>query len=78
MSVGSGRYAEEAVFGVDSVKTAVLAYLHPRDIVAYGPDLIALIAQIFRRNKHCKVCFAASRRESGGDIPNFALRILKA
>ena len=77
MSIGAGRYAEEAVFGVDSIKTSVLAYLHPGNIVADGPDLVALIAQIFRRDKHCKVGFTASRRESGGNIFNFALRILE-
>ena len=77
MSVGSGRYAEETVLGVYSIKTAVLAYLHPGNIVADSPDLVALITQIFRRNKHCKVCFTASRRERSGNIFDFALRILE-
>ena len=39
--VGTGSNAEEAVLGVDSIQSAVLARLHPSDIVADGANLIA-------------------------------------
>ncbi len=77
-SICSGSNAEEAVFGVDSVKSAVLALLHPCDIVADCEYFIALSLVSLGRDKHCKVGLSAGRGESGCDVLNFAVRLFHA
>ena len=59
LHVGTRSNAEEAVFGVDCVKSAVLALADPGDIVAYAPDLVALLGVNLGRNEHCKVGLSA-------------------
>ena len=78
LSVCAGSYAEEAVLRVDSVESAVLAGLHPCDIVAYGVNLIALLLVNCRRNEHCEVGLAASRGECSGDVSHLAIGLLNA
>ena len=74
--VCSGGDSEEAVFGVDGVQTSVFADSHPGNIVTDSPNLIALVAQVFRRNHHCKVGLAAGRRECSRNVLNLTLGIL--
>ena len=62
--VCTGSNAEEAVFGVNCPESSVRADSQPCDIVADAPSLVALLLINFRRNEHCKVGLAASRRES--------------
>ena len=78
LSVSTRCYAEEAVLGVDSVQSAVLAGLHPGNIVAYGEYLVALLLIYSRRNQHCEVGLAASRRECSSDILHLAIGLLNA
>ena len=70
--------AEETCFRVYGIQSAVRTDSEPCDIVADCPNLIAFFLKIFRRNKHSKVGFTASRRESGTDILNFTLRIFQS
>ena len=60
LSVCSRSNAEEAVLRVDSVESAVLAGLHPSDIVADCEDLIAVLLVSLWWDKHCKVGLTAS------------------
>ena len=76
--VSSGSNSEEAVLGVDSVKSSVLAYLHPRDIVSDCEYLIALLLISLGRNEHSEVCLSAGGRESGGYVLYLAVRLLYA
>ena len=78
LGVGSGRDAEEALFGVDRVETSILADAHPGDVVADAPGLIAFFLIDLRRDQHGKVGLSAGRRESGGHIAGIALRVLDA
>ena len=61
--------AEEAGFGVDGVELAVGAVLHPADVVTNGFGFPAWDGG----HEHGEVGFAASRREGGGDVFEFAL-----
>ncbi len=76
--VGAGGNAEEAVFGVDGVQTAVLTNVHPGDIVANGPHFVALLGVDFGRNQHGQVGLAAGRGEGSGDILGLAVGELNA
>ena len=76
--VRAGRDAEESVFGVDGIQSAVRTGTHPRDVVADCPDLIALTAVALRRNQHRKIRLAAGRRERRRNIGDLALGILDA
>ena len=76
--VGAGSHAEEAVLRVDGIQTAVVANVHPGDIVAHRPHLVALLGIHFGRDEHGQVGFAAGRGERGGDVVHVALRILDA
>ena len=67
---GAGGDAEEAGLGVDGVEPAVVAELHPGDVVADGLDLPARQ----RRDEHGHVRLAARRRERGGDVALLAVR----
>ena len=78
LHVGAGGHAEEAVLGVDGVQLAIGALAHPGDVVAHGPNLVALIAVAFRRDEHGQVGLAAGRGEGGGDVLHLALGILNA
>ena len=66
------------ILGVNSPKSAVLTYTKPSNIVAYAPNLVALLAVNFRRNEHSKVGLTASGGECSGDVFLFAVRILYA
>ena len=78
LSVGSGSYAKESVFGVDSVKSSVLTLLHPSDVVADSPNLVTLFGVASGRNEHCEVGLAASGGECSGDVLNFTVGLLYA
>ena len=64
-----GRDAEEPVLGVDGVELAVVAELHPRDVVADRLDLPVLE----RRHEHRQVGLAARARERAADVLDVAL-----
>ena len=66
---GVRRDAEEAGLGVDRVEAAVLAELHPGDVVADRLDLP--VGQ--GRDQHRQVGLAAGRREGAGDVLDRAL-----
>ena len=66
---GAGRDAEEAGLGVDRVEAAVVAELHPGDVVADRLDLPALE----RRDEHREVGLAAGARERAGDVLDLTL-----
>ena len=68
--------AEEAVFRVNCIQSAIRALTHPSDIVADSPDFVALFNVAFRWNQHCEVSLSASGRECSCNIFNVALRIL--
>jgi hypothetical protein len=61
---GAGGHAEEAGLGVDGVEAAVLAELHPGDVVADGLALPAREGG----DEHGHVGLAAGRREGAGDV----------
>jgi len=69
LAAGAGSDTEEAGFGIDGVEIAVGAEVHPGDVVADGPNLVAL--RFERGNHHGKIGFAASAGECGchvGDL----------
>ena len=66
---GAGGHAEEPGLGVDGVEPAVVAELHPGDVVADRLDLPAREG----RDHHRHVRLAAGRREGGGDVGLLAL-----
>ena len=66
---GARGDAEEAGLGVDGVEPAVVAELHPADVVADGLGLPAGN----RGDEHGEVGLAARRRERGGDVLRLAL-----
>ena len=66
---GVRRDAEEAGLGVDGVEAAVVAELHPGDVVA---DRLHLPARQ-GRDQHRQVGLAAGRREGAGDVLDLAL-----
>ena len=78
LHVRAGSDAEEAVFRVDGIQSAIRTLAHPSDVVADGPDLVALCTVAFRRNHHSQVGLAASRRECSANVLNLALRVLNA
>src|SRR6185436_19759446 len=67
------RDTEEARFGIDGPKPAVRSDAHPRDVVAYGPDLPALAGR--RRHQHGEVGLAARARKGGRDVVRLTLGI---
>ena len=67
----AGSDAEEAGLGVDRVEPAVVAELHPADVVADGLGGPAGD----RRHEHRQVRLAARRREGGGDVLRLLLRV---
>lgn len=73
LRVGAGRDSEETVFRVDGIKSAVLAYSYPRDVVADRMNLVALVSEFLGRNEHGKVGFAARGGECRRDIFGFAV-----
>ena len=72
LHIGAGSHAEEAVLRVDGIQAAVRALADPGDIVANGPDLVALLLIAFRRNQHSQIGLAASRRESSTQVFDLA------
>ncbi len=66
----AGSDAEEARLGVDRVEPAVVAELHPADVVADGLDLPARD----RGHEHRQVRLAACGRKRGGEVLRHALR----
>ena len=68
---GSRGDSEESGLRIDRVQAAVLAELHPADVVA---DRLGLPAGD-RRHEHRQVGLAARRREGGGDVLRLAGRI---
>ncbi len=78
LCICSGSNAEEAVLRVDSVESAVLAGLHPSDIVADCEYLIAVLLVSLRGNEHSEVGLTASRRESSSDVLDLAVGLLNA
>ena len=71
--IGSRHDAEIAVLGIDREQAAI-AHLHPGDVVADRSDFPA--GEMFRRNEHREIGFAARARESGRDVMFSALRRL--
>ena len=68
--VGGARgHAEEAGLGVDGVEPAVVAELHPGDVVADALDLPPGEGG----DHHGHVGLATGRREGGGDVPGLPL-----
>ena len=76
--IGTRSNAEEAVFRIDCVQSAILARLHPSDIIADCEYLVAILLIAFRRNQHSQVGLAAGRRECSCDILCFAVGLLNA
>ena len=68
---GAWRHAEEAGLGIDGVEPAVLAELHPADVVADGLGLPAGNG----RHQHGEVGLAAGRGEGRGHELRLALGI---
>ena len=68
--VGARRHAEEAVLRVDCVQ-AVLAQLHPGDVIAHNLSLPARDG----RGDHGQVGLTAGRREGGRDVVLLTLRV---
>jgi hypothetical protein len=66
------RDAKESRFRIDGVQVAVVANVHPGDIVANGPDSVALISQ--RGNHHGEIGFPARAGKSGYHVGDFAPR----
>ena len=63
--------AEETGFRVDGVQTSVFSEFHPGNVIADSFDFPAGDG----RNQHRQVGFSARRRESAGDVFDFAFRI---
>ncbi len=78
LRVCSGSNAEETVLRVDSVESAILAGLHPSDIVTDCEYLIAVLLVSLRRNEHSEVSLTASRRESSSDVLDITVGLLNA
>ena len=76
--IRAGRHAEEAGLGVDGPQPAVGADVHPGDVVAHGPDAVALDLEPLRRDHHRQVRLAAGAGEGGGHVLDPALGILHA
>ena len=74
----AGRDAEEAVLRVHGPEPPVLAGAQPRDVVADGPALPAVLAVALRRDEHGEVRLAAGGRERAGHVADLALRVLDA
>ena len=78
MLVGTRCNAEETVLRIDGIQSAVLARLHPCDIVADSEYLVAVLLVALRRDQHSQIGLTAGRRESSSDILGFAVRLLNA
>ena len=70
------RHAEETRLGIDRPQLAVGVDLHPGDVVADGPDPVALLFQTLRGNQHGKVRLAASAGERRRDVLDPAVWML--
>ena len=66
----AGRDPKKASLGIDGVQVAVGPDFHPGDVVAHGPDAIALAFQ--RGNHHGQVGLAAGAGECRGHVGDFA------
>ena len=71
---GAGGDAEEAVFGIDGIGSAVRAYLDPGDVVA---DALAPPSGDGGR-EHGEIGLAAGRREGGRNVVLFARGVNQA
>ena len=71
-------HAEEAILRVDGIQAAVVANVHPGDIVTHRPHFIALLGIHLGRNQHGQIRLAAGRGERGSDILHIALRVFNA
>ena len=78
LGVCTRSYAEETIFRIDSIKSAVRSFLDPGDVVADCVYLVTVLSVSLRRNKHCKVGLAASRRECCAHINRLFIRLLDA
>ena len=74
----AGRNAEETVFRVDGIQSAVRTFSDPGNIIAYAPNFIAFLLISLRRNEHSKVGLAAGAWESGADIFDLAVWLFNA
>ena len=70
LHAGAGSDAEESRFGIDGAQIAVRADVHPGDVVANGPDAVALVFE--RGNHHGQVGFAAGAGERRGHVGDFS------
>src|SRR5579862_5226513 len=66
----AGSDAEEAVFRIDGAESAVGSNVNPGDVVANGPDAVALVFE--SGDHHGEIGLAARRGERGGHVSNFA------
>ena len=69
---GPGNHAEIAVLRIDGVEPAILADLHPGDVVADRRDLPAL--EMGGRNEHGEIRLAARARKRRRDVMFSAFR----
>ena len=76
--IGTRSNTEETILRIDRIQSAVLARLHPSDVVADCEYLIAILLITLRRDQHSQIGLTASRRESSSDILGFAVRLLNA
>ena len=68
-------HTKESGLRIDRVEPSIRTGFDPRDVVAHGPDLPALVGEVLRRNEHGEVRFAAGARESRCDIGFLPFRI---
>src|SRR5580693_583669 len=64
-----GCDTKEAGFGVYGVEIAVGSDVHPRDVVADGPDFVSLIFE--SRNHHGEIGLTARARKCGAHVSDF-------
>ena len=73
-----GATPKKPALRIDGPQPAVGVDAHPGDIVAHGPDAVALDLQPFGRHQHGQVGLAAGAGEGGGDVFDAARRVLHA
>ena len=76
--VGTGHHPEEAHLGIDRPEPTVGVHLHPGDVVAHGPDAVALLLQPLGRQQHGQVGLAARAGERRRDVLDAAVGLLDA
>src|ERR1700751_24084 len=74
--IRAGSDTEETGIRIDRAQSPMGANMHPGDVVAYGPDAVALVFQ--RGNHHCEVRLAARPRKRSCHVTYFAGGILQA